>query len=548
MIRLLCSTAILSALPFAAAGQDMVLRADITQAVVNAYDADITREASVTLPAGETTLFIALPDVATAELLQISGPEGVRFSPPDVFAGVPLTDGQLDDAAQAAARAALTAAEEALLATQDEIAQAETAIRAVEAQQRYLDALTQGVGGVTMPEDPARVAEFLATLGAETQRVAEELAATRSLRRSLDEDLAEAEEARNAARVALARLRPFETSTRGIEVIATAEEEIEADLQITYRSDDAYWWPSYDLRLDSETGGLTIARYITLSLQNETRWQDVAVTFSTADPSGEREPSVVTSRPARIHEEQARFSISSGAMEAAPAPLRDAAMPEPVVMIEERAAVTVDGLALSYVYTQPVSVGPTREVLLPFDDLVLDMETENRAAPRFDDTAFLIAMGENDTGEPILPGEARFFRDGALIGEDEIDLIPAGAEMELAFGSLDHLQLVWIDRSNAEGDEGFLFSSNTQERELTFGVENIGNTAESVRVVYAVPFAEQEDLEMEVRLSRAPDETNVDDRRGVQAWEVEVAPGATELIEMEVEFSWPEDQELDWRP
>jgi hypothetical protein len=46
-----------------------------------------------------------------------------------------------------------------------------------------------------------------------------------------------------------------------------------------------------------------------------------------------------------------------------------------------------------------------------------------------------------------------------------------------------------------------------------------------VRLLYATPFAEQEDIEVDVRYSRAPDATDVDDLRGVSAWDLDRRTG-----------------------
>jgi uncharacterized protein (TIGR02231 family) len=545
MTRLLCSTALIFALPGWALAQDMTLRAEISEAVVNAQGAEITRAVAVTLPAGETRLFIAMPDAGWADLVQMTGPDGVRFSAVERVGEHRLADGALDTPAQAAARQAVEEAEEALLRTQDEIAGAEAEIRAVEAQLAYLNALTRGDGGVAMPEDPALVPQFLATLGTEMRRVIEALSATRSLRRELSDRITERQEALDAAEAALERLRPFGDTVDGLEVTATTGAEVEAVLTLTYLSDGVYWEPSYDLRLDSASGAMSLERHIALSVGTPARWDSVDVSFSTATPSRQRVPQEVWSRPARIMEPPTMRAASGEVMDSAmvePLPLA------PVVMAEGRAAMVVDGLSVRYDYATPVSVGASGEVMLSLDTLDFDMATENRAAPRFDDTAFLMALGENDTGEPILPGEARFYRDGALVGEDWIELIPAGAQMELAFGALDHLQLVWIDRTNAEGDRGVFVTSNTQARSLSFGVENTSDQPEPVRVIYATPFVEQDDLEMDLTLTPLPSALNVEDRRGVHAWSVIVGPGETAMVDMEVEFTWPEDQILDWRP
>jgi hypothetical protein len=69
-----------------------------------------------------------------------------------------------------------------------------------------------------------------------------------------------------------------------------------------------------------------------------------------------------------------------------------------------------------------------------------------------------------------------------------------------------------------------------------------------VRLIYALPFAEQEELEVDLDLSLAPDERDVDGARGVAAWNLTLAPGASRTIRMDVEFSWPEGQVLNWTP
>jgi hypothetical protein len=129
-----------------------------------------------------------------------------------------------------------------------------------------------------------------------------------------------------------------------------------------------------------------------------------------------------------------------------------------------------------------------------------------------------------------------------------LPLIAGGADVEMGFGPLDHLQLRWIDRALAEGDRGVFTTSTTQARALAFGVTNTGTEAEEVRILYATPYAEQEDLELDLTLSPRPTEEDVEDQRGVHAWELSVPAGEEMLIEMQAAFEFPEGQTLDWRP
>jgi hypothetical protein len=133
-------------------------------------------------------------------------------------------------------------------------------------------------------------------------------------------------------------------------------------------------------------------------------------------------------------------------------------------------------------------------------------------------------MGENTTGEPILPGHATFFRDGDLIGDSVLPLIPPGAEVDDGLRTARPSAAYWLDLSLDEGDRGIFVSENEQQRRVAFSVENTSGNAETVRLLYAVPFAEQEDIDVDVQFTRAPDETDVDDQRGVAAWDLDVAP------------------------
>lgn len=557
MKRILLTTALCATLPFAAHADDIVIRADLAEATVFGAGAEVSRVGTAVVPAGRHRLLIAVPDLDAISLPQIAGTDGVRFGPPTPLYNHPIAEGLLDTDAQASAREAVEAAEDAMAEAQDALTQADAAIRAIETQQGYIAAILRGgESGVAMPDDPAQVALFLSTLGAETARLAEEALEAQVARRDLAEALTDAQRVYSDAARALQVLSPFGQQINAISIDVVAAEETDIDVVLAYFTPNAGWRPSYELNLDTEASTVAIDRFVTLQTYGPARWQDVDVIFSTATPDRAREPSALASRPARLREP---VVVQDGALSRSMEVADSIPMPAPMVtgfsagapaVVVEEVAVTAafEGLSVSYPYPEPISVSATGEVLLAFDTVDLRVEQENRAVPRWDETAFRIAMVENDSGAPILPGEARFYRDGALMGEGALPLIPAGADAEMAFGALDHLQLTWIDRSLAEGDRGLFVTSSTQARQIAFGVENTGTEAESVRILYATPFAEQEDLELDLTLSPRPSEEDIDDQRGIHAWDLTLAAGAEQLIEMEVEFTFPEGQILDWRP
>lgn len=555
MKRILLTTALCAAFPAMAQADDFVVRADLTEAFVYTNGAQVTRSGRVALPAGQHRLIVAMPDLNDARMPQIVGPDGTRLGVPQAMGGYIIEEGALDTPAQAEARAAAEAALDALTAVEDDLTEANAQIRAIETQQTYIAAILRGDGnGIAMPEDPALLPQFLATLGAETTRLSQERQAALVARRALVEAEEEAGTAAHFANQAFQALRPLGTAINAYAIDVEVAEAGELAFELEYRTDAAGWAPTYELELDSETGVLEVERFVVMRTSGQATWDDVSVTFSTATPDRDRRPSEVSSIPARLVDPA----------QPAPADMALARVPSPLAVQSQRLVPGANGaslgavagslgaefagLSISYPYGDPVSVGPNGQVTLPFDTVTLQTEMENRAIPRHDATAFLVALVENTLGEPILPGAATFFRDGALMGDGFLPLVAAGADVEMGFGPLDHLQLRWLDRSLAEGDRGVFTTSTTQARELAFGVTNSGTEAEDVRLLYAVPFAEQEDLALTVTLLPRPTEQDVEDQRGVHAWDLDVAPGQEMLIEMTVEFEFPEGQLLTWHP
>ncbi|WP_439136531.1 DUF4139 domain-containing protein [Roseicyclus sp.] len=533
-IALSFALAMISAAPVHA--DDILLRADITAATIYLSGAEVSRRADLAIEPGSHQIMIAMQDAALAERITLTAPEGMIIGQPRKIAGYPIDEGVLDDPEQAAARAARDAAEDALTTAQDTLALVDGGIRVLEAQLHFLGTLAGDGMADAVSDDLPRL---LATLGAETARLEAALHEARIARRMPAGVVTTREVALAAANDALDRLKPFGTTVDVIAFPLSGANATEGRIGLDYFTQAASWAPSYALHLDSLTGGLEIAPFVSVAVQGPSQWREVAMRFSTGQPDRPRAPSALWPTPARIIDTAPPQPFALSRLGAAPM-MESAA--------DNLATQAITGLAVTHVYGSPVTLDATGQAILPLDPLTMQATTEIRAVPRLDQTAYLLAALRNDSGAPILPGPARYFRDGALIGEDFLPLIPMGAEAELGFGPLDHLRLIWIDRSLAEGDRGIFATAETQERRIAFGVENTGAQAAQLHLLYATPFAEQEDLSLEVRVSPPPTMREIDDLRGVHAWEVSVGPGETALVEMELSFSWPEGQALTWQP
>ena len=533
---------LLAALPTALFADDIPLATDVTGVTLYPEGATVIRQVPFSAPAGEHRLILA-------DLPRSTPLSSVRVAVDGATMGsVSLRDDYVPprpddtDAAIAAARARVEELESALRAAEAEVAEIRLEAQAAHARVAFLEALGKGDGVAEL--DVGRLKSLSDMIGAETLAA---LRAAHEAERRAEEaagGLKDRREALKRARQALTALVPEQEERAMLAVAVRSETPASGTLRVTYNIDRAGWQPAYDLRLSRDSGALAIDRGALVYQDTGENWEGVAMTLSTTRPTERATPGEVWPWPRRIHDPDkprpkplVRAQDSSGVMaEAAPAP-------EPVVT----AAAEFDGLSVTYTYPDPVSVASGADNLrLALDRLTTRADPVAQAAPLSDDTAFLVARLTNDTGEMILPTPlASFYLDGRFVGRRFLDLIPAGAEAELGFGAIEGIRIrrVMLDRS--EGEAGVITRSSELNEQVRIEAENLTGENWPMRVVDRVPFSEQEDLEIDWQAIPPVSEENVDDRRGVLAWEFDLPPGDTQRLELRYTLEWPEGMVLE---
>ncbi|MEL6954957.1 MAG: mucoidy inhibitor MuiA family protein [Pseudomonadota bacterium] len=528
-----------------ALADDVFVRADITEAVIYSGTGTAVREETITLDAGRHR--VLFPVIGLGDRPPLIEVDGARVLQTEFLHSAPVELGALDNAAQAEARSAVEDAEDVLDAAELALSETLGDLSALDLQLEYLNSLVEGgEAGLPMPSSPGALETTLITLGETAGRLAAERVTIEQEIAARQDDIEDAQEDLTRAEDTLDALRPITEVAQMWAVTLDVAEAGEVALSVLINV-QASWRPFYDLSLNTETGALVLDREVALSVASALSWTDVAVTLSTSNPNralAPREPG-----PSRAVIQEAAPAAPRMAETDSLAGLSREAIAEPaMIMADTGPGAEINGLSISYPISDPVTIAPDGRAFLDFGREELTADLINRAAPRRDSTAFLIAEVVNDTGAPILPGEVKVFRDGALIGENFLPLIAAGEEIELPFGALDHIQLSWTDLSRDTGDRGVFVSSNTQEQSVRLEIENLSGQPVELEVLYATPFSEQEDLEIDVDSSLPPAETAWEDRRGVYAWRFELSAQASQSIDLDFGFDWPDGQVLIWRP
>lgn len=518
-------------------------QAPVAEAIVYPDGATLTLRAELDLPAGTHTVMVPYPEAdGMGSLPRIAVSDGVTVGALGFRRDVAADPRDLYSDAQEEAAQAIDAAEEAITAKEDEIEVARVQLTALQAKADYLAAITPPEDATA--EEILAVADLVASQTAETRAAI--LVAKADLR-PLEDELDDLQGDLAAAEAALDRLSPPKSENDMLTVEVSIAEAGPVALEMTEQSWAAGWRVDYDMNLDREAGEITMDRKLIVMQDDRRAWADVNLTLSTARPSDRIAPSEVYPDMADIFDPERPRPIPSEPMAemaedrgidrlvAAPAPMKTAGL-------------QVDGLAISYVYPDPVTIAPGESAELALDTLTIPADVTIEAAPRWDETAFLIASFKNETGEPILPGEASLMRDGHFVGRAPIDMIPAGAEEDLAFGPMESIRLDTILKRNEEGDAGIITRSSTRLQQITFTVENLSDETQDVRALFPLTFSEKEDLEVEVVADPAPDETDIEDRRGVSAWNLTLEPGEKTEVHISVSLDWPEGKRLNWNP
>ncbi|RWR11560.1 DUF4139 domain-containing protein [Paenirhodobacter populi] len=494
--------------------------AKVTSVILFPQGAQVTRIATVE---GGQVLIPDLPDGTDISTLRVTG-DGVAVGAVTLIDDRQPVAGQPDSPAVAEARARVETLEQALAEKTDAIAQMRAGAGAARARADVLR-------GASTQNTPLAELENLARTVGEGVRAAEQEALTIEAQvRDADAALKPDREALEQARQALAAL---EHPAKGSDTLLV-EASGAGTLTITTFVADAGWSPAYDLRLDSGAGALALDRLVSVRQAAGEDWLGVDLTLSTARPSDRTDPSEIWPEQVRFGPPDAPrpMAEATGFRKADMAVLADAAVPE------------MQGETLTYRYPAAVDIRDGVEGLrLKLDTIDRPVSLRAEAVPLVDTTAYRMVEGTAGD-EPLLPGPAALFVDGAMVGSAHLPMIAAGAEFRLGFGAIDGLTLKRVIPGASEGGRGLISRSNARVETVRITVENLTPRDWPLRVLDRVPYSEQDDLKVTYKADPAPTATDWKDKRGVLAWEFDLPAGGNRDITVETTLNWPAGQVL----
>ena len=529
---------------------------DVTSAIesVTVYPdgATVTRRIRVDLAQGDSVLRAGdFPPSLDPASLRVEGEAQAR-----------LTIGAIDARPPRAERPpADPALDERIEALRDDRARLDGKIAAATARRKFAERFSeQAPAGMGEKGEARPLSEWRAAFAAVEDEVMAADAAIREARimqRHLDRELARLDAERTAN-------PPRKMEVR---IDINSEAATTTTLLVSYTVRGARWSPMYDARL--ETGGrdrkpsIDLVRRAEIVQTTGEDWRDVQLAVSTVrtakgGSAPELRPLIVRypTPPRPLAEGAARAPISTFAPP--PAAPRQEAMAQDelarkadrIVAEEQEATADTGGFQAVYRIPGRVSVSASEGAKnFRISSAVIAPDLVVRAAPAIDATAFLEASFRHGEDAPLLPGRVAIYRDGIYVGRGQMTMTSKDENVRLGFGTDDHVKITRSTTRQIEGSAGIINSAKTERREFKTSIRNGHDMPIRVVIEDQVPVSEIDEVKVELLpMTTAPTEKDVRNRRGVMAWNLEVAPSEAKEIRIAWRVRWPADKAVIFAP
>ncbi len=549
-MRLLVALLLLPAMAAGAFAADIKGTSTIDAVTVYPSGAEVTRIGKLKIDLGEhTLLFSDLPAVAVASSIRVEGKATGKLEIGSVDTRIVQVP-SADDAVTATERRRV---EDAIQKLKDDKAAVQASVTAAETQRRLIESLTQlpsrpaPANGTAAP--PPDWNQLFALIGERTADVQTAILAAQVKTRDIDRQIGDLEGK-------LASLAPTRRARTEVKVSVAAAGGLEADIVIRYQVGRAAWTPYYDARLATGTKAqapkLQLVRRASIEQRTGESWENVALSLSTARPSAGTAAPLLSTMIVDYESDRPpapptpRAMPSSGGLRNAPVASRMAAAAdgraeaEAVAAEEARAKVEIQAFQAVYGIAGRVTVPETGETKrVQIDTMELDPALAVRAVPKRDEKAYLYAKITVAPGTPLLPGSVSLFRDATFVGNGRFPLLAPGEEHELGFGVDDAVRVRYAIAEEKRGETGIITSSKTDTRSYRIIAKNLHPRPIALTVLDQIPVSQNADIKVELTGKTAPSRRDVDDKRGVMAWDATLTPGEERVIEFGYRTTWP---------
>ena len=345
--------------------------------------------------------------------------------------------------------------------------------------------------------------------------------------------------------------QPGQALQRIIEIQFNAAGAQRVGLTATYVVNHASWSPVYRAAVPSDLSGVDLTLFSRIVQKTGEDWQGITLSVSNVVPlAGSRVPEA-QSWWLDVPRPETRAMRKSAVM-------RDTLVQAPMALeaVEEAheaesgpaafadAAGRRSELSFEYVFKEAVDVAGGRgDTLLPVFTRRLAGDVYRYAVPRQSALTYLVCETEAD--RELLSGPLNVYFSGRYVGKMMLEEKKPGATFRLGLGA-DREVVVKREKVTDRRKETFFgkIERDSIVRELGYRIlaENLRDKPVSLRIVDSLPVSRIDRIKVDdLTLTPPPDEKNLQDREGVMAWRLTLAPGEKKTIDGRFMLVYPKD-------
>lgn len=529
------AAALLFSLLSAAAGDFPAVTSKITEVTVYLRGAQVTRQATVSLPAGNSVLaFDDLPAGIDPQSIQARG-EGD-------FVILSLTH-QVNYMGSSRSNAVVAALQDSLKlleGLQDEL-KARAAV--ADGEEKLLMAnMDLGRGDHTPTVTELKLAaDFYRSRLSEVKKEQVKLAAT------MKDNGRHMEQVRNQLNSMNAgRHQPVS----GIRIRVTAAQAVGARLWISYTVNEAGWAPSYDVRAKSISDPVQLWYNARVFQNTGEDWNRVALKLSTANPSqrGDKpdlqpwyldfeQPPVALMQYNALPRMSGKTAAEAPAMVEEVVTVADAAAPTAAVYTE----VGENQTNIEFAIKVPCDIpSDNQQVAINVQESTLPATYMYYCAPKLDREAFLLARITGWESLNLLPGELNLFFEGTFVGRSSLNVRNTSDTIDLSLGRDRGIVVTRVKMKDYT--ERKTIGSNVREsRTWEITVRNAKKQVVNLRLEDQLPVPVNKDISLEVAETAGG---SYDRETGKITWKLNLAPSEEKKFRVSFAVKYPKEKKV----
>lgn len=318
-------------------------------------------------------------------------------------------------------------------------------------------------------------------------------------------------------------------------------------LDITYLSPNASWSPFYDLRAENTSGPINMLYKAQVVQQTGIDWKKVKLTLSSGTPNQNNQAPLLSAWFLRYGSPVVGYGVAGASNNIsirgyASGVNVDKKYKAETSTVSDYTTINENQLSISFDIDIPYDVlsnGKKHSVSLK--EIKLPATYRHYAVPKVEKEAFLLAEISDYSKYNLLKGEANIIFEGMYIGKTYIDPNQTSDTLNLSMG---RDKKVSIKREKLVEKSGTKFLSSYKEQTFTYETTIRNNKKEAVQLTLKDQYPVSTDKEIEIELLQS-DKAKANIETGVLTWELKLAPGETKKVRISYKVKYPKDKFID---